>query len=225
MTNQNQTQTQPQAAGPVLMTDHAGAVFYAELQDWADRLYVGVYAEAYADAVLHEARGFRHQAEADLLPFLGEACTQDRFFCEFIESQLPAYTEQLVEDWTAAGYPEPEFIEGDIFQQMREGLAAHIADEVAEVLDELAELLADFQERYAEAEARELAEADEEADELEAIGELERRGYKSNRLGMFTVAVTVNDPWAGEIVKFAVFDTATAALNAVLDKEAAAAAD
>lgn len=216
---------QTNAACPVLTTDNAGAVFYSELQEWADCLYAGVYAEAYADAVLNEARGFMHNAEADLLPFLGEACTQDRFFCEFISSQLPDYTAQLVEDWTAAGYPEPEVTEGDIFEQMREGLAEHIADEVSDVIDELNELLSDFTERYSAAEEREQAEADAEADELEAILELERRGYKPNYLGIFSVAVTVTDPFVGELVKFAVFDTATAALDAVLDKEAAAAAD
>lgn len=221
MTNQ----TNANAACPVLTTDNAGAVFYSELQEWVDSLYVGVYAEAYADAVLHEARGFRHNAEADLMPFLGEACTQGRFFCEFISSQLPVHTAKLVEDWTAAGYPEPEVTEGDIFEQMREGLAEHIADEVSEVIDELNELLSDFTERYSAAEEREQAEADADVDELEAILELERRGYKPNYMGIFSVAVTVTDPFVGELVKFAVFDTATAALDAVLDKEAAAAAD
>lgn len=212
--------TNANAACTVLTTDNAGAVFYSELLEWADSLYVGVYAEAYADAVLNEARGFRHNAEADLLPFLSEACTQGRFFCEFVSSQLPFYTDKLVEDWTAAGYPEPDVTEGDIFEQMREGLAEHVADEVAEVLDELTELLSDFQSRYSAAEEREQAEADAAADELEAIGELERRGYKSNYIGIYSVTVEVDG--------FSVprqFDTATAALDAVLDKEAAAAAD
>ena len=201
------------------------AAFVAELgQAYLD--YCGdEYADEYFSDAVDEATRRAGNLEADFLPFLGDAAEAygDRFN-DWVDSRVPVYTDELATLWMQLGCPEPES-DGGGGIPARMSLAVYdvIAEQACDAAEKLAELAAGFNERYSAAEERAQAEADAEADELEAILELERRGYKSNYLGIFSVAVTVTDPFVGELVKFAVFDTATAALDAVLDKEAAAA--
>lgn len=185
-----------------------------------DAAYTGYFGDEYADAyfsdAIDEAARFAGNLEADFLPFLGDAAdAYGERFNEWVDSRVPAYTDKLAALWVELGCPEPESdCGGDIASRMRYAVYGVIAEQARDAADALSSLAADFNERYNAAE--ELAAA--EADELEAAEELARRGIRSNYAGMYSISREA----AGCIVQ-QVFDTATAALDAVLDKEAAAA--
>lgn len=199
---------------------NANAALSTAFVEELDAAYAGYFGDEYADSYFSDAIGeaarFAGNLEADFLPFLGDAAdAYGDYFNEWVDSSVPVYTDELAALWVELGCPEPgSDCGGDITSRMRYAVYDVIAEQARDAADKLAELAAGFIERYNAAE--ELAAA--EADELEAAEELARRGIRSNYAGMYSISREA----AGCIVQL-VFDTATGALDAVLDNEAAAA--
>lgn len=200
------------------------AAFVAKL-DTAYQCYFGdEYADSYFSDAVDEANRRAGNLADEFLPFLADANAYGRYFDEWVAAQVPAYTDKLAALWVELGYPEPESdCGGDITDRMSCAVYDVIAEQARDAADALTSLAADFQVMFdaaAEVDADELVDDWMDDDEAAAVIELARRGIRSNYAGMYSISREA----AGCIVQL-VFDTATAALDAVLDKEAAAAAD
>ena len=183
--------------------------FVEELVDAYTGYFGDEYADSYFSDAVDEAARYAGNLEADFLPFMCDAAdAYGEHFNEWIDSQVPVYTDELVTLWVHLGYPEPERdCGGDITSRMRDAVYEVIAEQARDAAEKLENFAADFAERYSAAEER----AQAEADELEAAEELARLGIRSNYAGMYSISR--EDAGSSCIVQM-VFDSAVSALEA-----------